>query len=317
MPGSMDFLLVALGVVLLYLGGEALVSGASALARALGMTPLVIGLTVVAFGTSAPELAATLTATIKGSPEVAFGNVVGSNIANIGLILGVSALIFPVAARGHFLLREMPFMIGTSGLMLWLVADGSVGRIEGLCLLALLGGYLWVLLSKQTEEEAQVAWEFAQEYGDGETPRAWTSAAKTALGIALLVLGAQALVAGAVSIARAAGIDERVIGLTLVAFGTSLPELAAAIVAAIKREGDILLGNVVGSNIFNVLAIFGTTSLVHPVHVEVGGAWFDLLVMMGFSVLLWPMLFSRRHLDRWEGVVLLIGFFAYIGWLLA
>ncbi len=140
---------------------------------------------------------------------------------------------------------------------------------------------------------------------------------KVAVGIALLVLGAQALVAGAVSIARSAGIDERVIGLTLVALGTSLPELASAIVAAIKREGDILLGNVVGSNIFNVLAIFGTTSLVSPVHVEVGGAWFDLLVMMVFSILLWPMLFSRRHLDRWEGLVLLLGFFAYVGWLFA
>jgi cation:H+ antiporter len=234
----------------------------------------------------------------------------------VGLILGVAALIFPVAARGHFLRREMPFMIGTSALMLWLVADGSVGRLEALLLLALLGGYLWVLLARQSEEEAQVAWEFAQEYGDGEPPRVWTSALKVAIGIALLVLGAQALVAGAVAIARSAGIDERVIGLTLVALGTSLPELASAIVAAMKREGDILLGNVVGSNIFNVLAIFGTTSLVSPVHVEVSGAWLDLLVMMVFSILLWPMLFSRRHLDRWEGLVLLLGFLAYVGWLL-
>ncbi len=311
----MDYLLVALGIALLYLGGELLVSGSSALARALGMTPLVIGLTVVAFGTSAPELAATMTATLHGSPEVAFGNVIGSNIANIGLILGIGALIFPVAARGHFLLREMPFMIGTSGLMLWLVADGSVGRLEGVLLLALLGGYLWVLLAKQSEEEAQVAREFAQEYGDGEPPRVWASSLKVAIGIGLLVLGADVLVAGAVSIARTFGIGERVIGLTLVALGTSLPELAAAIVAAMRREGDILLGNVVGSNIFNVLAIFGATSLVSPVRVEVSSAWVDLLVMMAFSILLWPMLYTHRRLDRWEGVVLLVGFFSYIGWL--
>jgi cation:H+ antiporter len=310
----MDYLLVALGVVLLYAGGEALVSGSSALARALGMTPLVIGLTVVAFGTSAPELAATLTAALEDSPEVAFGNVIGSNIANVGLILGVAALIFPVAARGHFLRREMPFMIGTSALMLWLVADGSVGRLEALLLLALLGGYLWVLLARQSEEEAQVAWEFAQEYGDGEA-RVLTSSIKTVVGIILLVLGAKALVTGAVSIARTMGIDERVIGLTLVALGTSLPELASAIVAAVKREGDILLGNVVGSNIFNVLAIFGTTAMVRPMEVEVHDAWSDLTVMMVFSVLLWPMLVSRRHLDRWEGLLLLAGFLGYFGWL--
>lgn len=310
----MDFLLVALGIVLLYLGGEGLVSGSSALARALGMTPLVIGLTVVAFGTSAPELAATLTAALEGSPDVAFGNVIGSNIANIGLILGISALVFPVAARAYFLRREMPFMIGTSALMLWLVADGWVSRWEASVLLALLGGYLWVLLRHQTEEEARVAWEFAQEYGNGEA-RVLTSSIKTVVGIVLLVLGAKALITGAVSIARSAGIDERVIGLTLVALGTSLPELASAVVAAAKREGDILLGNVVGSNIFNVLAIFGTTSMVAPMDVKIVGAWSDLGVMMAFSVVLWPMLFSRHHLDRWEGAVLLAGFVGYVGWL--
>jgi len=311
----MDFVLVAVGVVLLYAGGEALVSGSSALARALGMAPLVIGLTVVAFGTSAPELAATLTASLEGSPEVAFGNVIGSNIANIGLILGIAALIFPVAARAHFLLREMPFMIGTSGLMLFLVADGSVGRIEGMFLVALLAGYLWVLLRKPAEEEAQVTWEFDQEYGGEAPPRVLMPAVKSAFGIVLLVVGAKLLIIGAVSIARGMGIDERVIGLTLVALGTSLPELASAIVAAIKREGDILLGNVVGSNIFNVLAIFGTTSLTSPMKVEVDGAWVDLLVMMVFSLLLWPMLFSRQHLDRWEGALLLAGFLTYMGWL--
>lgn len=311
----MDFFLVAAGVVLLYAGGEGLVAGSSALARALGMAPLVIGLTVVAFGTSAPELAATLTASLQGSPEVAFGNVIGSNIANIGLILGIAALIFPVAARGHFLRREMPFMIGTSGLMLFLVADGSVGRIEGVVLIALLGGYLWVLLKKPAVEEAQVTWEFDREFGSEAPPRVLASATKVAIGIVLLVVGAKLLIAGAVSVARDMGIDERVIGLTLVALGTSLPELASAIVAAVKREGDILLGNVVGSNIFNVLAIFGTTSLTSPMRVTLDGAWTDLLVMMAFSLLLWPMLFSRHHLDRWEGALLVAGFLTYVGWL--
>ena len=312
----MDLLLVAAGIVLLYVGGEALVSGASSLARALGMAPLVIGLTVVAFGPSAPELAATLTAAAQDSPEVAFGNVVGSNIANVGLILGLAVLVRPVGCRARFLQQEMPFMIGTAALMLWLVADGSVGRIEGAFLLALLGLFLWWLLRRGREgEPALVAQEFEEEYGDEPAP-VWVSTAKVVVGITLLVLGAKLLIAGAVSIARAAGIDERVIGLTLVALGTSLPELASAVVAAMKREGDILLGNIVGSNIFNVLAIFGTTALVAPLEVDVRAAWIDLAVMMVFSVILWPLLYSKMELTRWEGVALLAAFVGYVAWLL-
>lgn len=310
----LDLLLVALGVLLLYGGGEALVTGASALARRLGMSPLVVGLTVVAFGTSAPELAATLAAALQGSPEVAFGNVVGSNVFNVGMILGVAALLYPLAARGRFLRREMPFMIGTGALMLVLVANGRVGRLEGLLLLALLALYLWTLLRKD-EESARVAAEFAREYGEVATS-VWASTARVVVGIVVLVVGAKVLVLGAVGVARDLGISERVIGLTLVAFGTSLPELASSVVAAIRREGDIILGNVVGSNVFNVLAILGTTSLVVPIEVDIGaGTWIDLFVMLGFSVVLWPFLYSGRRLERWEGAVLLIAFAAYMGWL--
>jgi len=311
-----DLLLVAGGALLLYGGGESLVSGASALARSLGMSPLVVGLTVVAFGTSAPELAATLAAALQGSPEVAFGNVVGSNIFNVGMILGVAALIFPLAARARFLRREMPFMIGTSALMLFLVRDGRIGRGEGAVLLLLLAGYLWLMLRKD-EESARVAAEFAQEYGKVTAPL-WASVLRVVAGIAILVIGAKILVTGAVGVARAFGISERVIGLTLVAFGTSLPELASSIVAAVRREGDIVLGNVVGSNIFNVLAILGTASLTVPIHVQVElGAWVDLSVMLAFSLLLWPFLHTRQRLDRWEGAVLLVAFLAYMGWLFA
>lgn len=312
----LDLLLVALGVILLYGGGEALVSGSSALARKLGMSPLVVGLTVVAFGTSAPELAATLAAAIQGSPEVAFGNVVGSNVFNVGMILGVAALIYPLTARARFLRREMPFMIGTGALMLILVADGRVSRVEGLVLLALLAGYLWTMLRKD-EESSRVAAEFAREYGEVTTP-VWASTVRVVVGILVLVLGAKVLVTGAVGLARDLGISERVIGLTLVAFGTSLPELASSIVAAIRREGDIVLGNVVGSNVFNVLAILGTTSIAVPIVVDVGlGAWTDLAVMLGFSVVLWPFLYSGRRLERWEGAVLLVAFAVYMGWLFA
>ncbi len=308
-----NLVLAAVGIALLYAGGEALVSGASALARKLGMAPLVVGLTVVAFGTSAPELAATLTASFQGAPEVAFGNVVGSNICNVGLILGLAALVFPVAARGRFLWREMPILVAVSLVMIGMVADGSIGRVEGVVLLVLLGAYLWLLL-RRDEESAQVAAEFAQELGRARGPF-WASVVKVAVGIALLVLGAKLLVVGAVAIAHAAGVSDRIVGLTLVAIGTSLPELASSLVAAVRKEGDILLGNIVGSNVFNILAILGVAGLARPLHVSLEGAWPDLWVMLGFSLLLWPFLVTRRRLDRWEGGVLLAGFAAYMAWL--
>lgn len=309
----LHYFLVAVGIALLYLGGEALVSGSSALARKLGMAPLVVGLTVVAFGTSAPELAATLTASLQGVPEVAFGNVVGSNICNIGLILGLAALVYPVAARGRFLWREMPILVAVSLLMLWFISDGSISRLEGGVLLALLGGYLWLMLRKD-EESSRVAAEFAEEFGQVEGS-VWASVARVAVGIALLVIGAKLLVVGAISIARAAGVSDRVIGLTLVAVGTSLPELASSLVAAARKEGDILLGNIVGSNIFNILAILGVAGVVRPLAVSLDGVWVDLWAMLAFSVLLWPFLVTRRRLDRWEGAVLLAGFVAYFAWL--
>jgi len=309
----LHLLLVALGIALLYAGGEALVSGSSALARKLGMAPLVVGLTVVAFGTSAPELAATLTASFQGVPEVAFGNVVGSNICNVGLILGLASLVYPVAARGRFLWREMPILLAVSVLMIWMVSDGSIGRIEGGVLLALLAAYLWLMLRKD-EESARVAAEFAKEFG--EVPGSvWASVARVAVGIVLLVLGAKLLIAGAVTVARAAGVSDRVIGLTLVAVGTSLPELASSLVAAARKEGDILLGNIVGSNVFNILAILGVAGLARPLSVSLVGAWPDLWVMLGFSVLLWPFLVTGRRLSRVEGSILLAGFVAYFTWL--
>ncbi len=309
-----QILLVALGVALLYGGGEALVSGASALARRLGMAPLVVGLTVVAFGTSAPELAATLTASFQGVPEIAFGNVVGSNVCNVGLILGLSALIYPVAVQARFLWREMPILVAVGGVMIWMVSDGSIGRVEGLVLLVLLGAYLWLIL-RRDEESARVAEEFAREFGEVRGAL-WASVARIAVGIVLLVLGAKLLVAAAVAIAHAAGVSDRVVGLTLVAIGTSLPELASSLVAAARKEGDILLGNIVGSNIFNILAILGVAGVARPLSVSLAGAWPDLWVMLAFSILLWPFLFTGRRLDRWEGAVLLAGFAAYLAWLL-
>lgn len=299
---------ISLGIVLLYVGGESLVSGATSLARASGLRPAVIGLTVVAFGTSAPELAATLAAAFKDAPEIAFGNVVGSNIANLGLILGIAALIQPLQADASFLRREVPFMIGTTVAMVFLVYNDHVGRLEGTILFGSLLVYVWVLLRDGQSEPA------AHRPRGTDHKGVAAGLGRAALGVLLLVLGARALVDGAVGIATAFGVDERVIGLTLVALGTSLPELASVIVAATRNEGDLILGNLVGSNIFNVLCILGLTSLVRPLTVDAGAAIIDLLVMLVFSVAVWPFLFGRR-IGRKRGAVLLGGYLLYVAWL--
>ncbi len=310
----MDLLLIVAGIGLLYLGGEGLVRGAVALARVFGLSPMVIGLTVVSFGTSSPELAATLAAALRGVPEVAFGNVVGSNVANIGLILGPVAMIWPLSTRALFLRREMPFMLAASALLFPIVANGTVSRVEAFLLLAMLVLFVGVLF-RTSDEYLDVEEEFSREFAFGATP-ALKALAFVAVGIAGLVVGAKLLISGAIGIAVAYEVSERVIGLTMVAVGTSLPELAASAVAAMKRHGDIALGNVIGSNVFNVLCILGTTALVQPIAIEVPSAHLDLAVMLGLSVLVWPFLATRMRLDRWEGAVLFALYGLYIGWLL-
>lgn len=305
---------IVAGVALLYLGGEFLVHGASSLARIWGLRPMVIGLTVVAFGTSAPELAASLTAALAGSPGIAVGNVVGSNIANIGLILAITALIHPLSTGARFLRREMPVMLATAVLLILLFLDGILGRLEGALFVALLLVFLTVLF--RGGEEPEVQEEFAREYAPETKMPAplWRSTAGVFFGLAILVLGARLLVTGATSIAREAGVPELIIGLTIVAVGTSLPELAASVVAALKREPDIALGNIVGSNIFNVLAILGGTVLIRPIAFPFIHIAIDLGAMLIVSLLLWPFLATGLRLGRREGVVLLglySGFVAY------
>jgi cation:H+ antiporter len=309
----MDLLLILLGVALLYAGGEALVRGASALGRILGLTPMVIGLTVVSFGTSSPELAASLTAVLQDSPAVSFGNIVGSNIANLGLVLGATAAIWPLAVAAKFLQREMPFLVLISLSMFWLVRDGAVDQPEGLVLVVVLAVYL-LLLTRKTVETEEVTAEFAREYGTAKLGVAW-SLFVVVVGIGLLILGANSLIHGAVGVARSLGVSERVIGLTVVAFGTSLPELAACIVAAVKREGDIVLGNLIGSNIFNILFILGVTATVRPLEVETELVRLDLAVMLVLTLVVWGFLATGRRLVRWEGVVLFAGYCGYAAWL--
>lgn len=305
----MNFLLLVAGVLLLYLGGEGLVRGAAAIGRHFGVSSIVIGLTVVSIGTSSPELAATLAGVFQGAPAVSFGNVVGSNIANLGLVLGLTALIWPLQIAARFIRREVPIMLLVSAATFALVIDGVISRLEGIALIVALLAYLRSLMIK--DESPEVEAEFDRAYGEERHSLLWNVVA-VVLGIALLVVGAQILIRGAIGLARSIGVTERVIGLTMVAFGTSLPELASCVVAAMKREGDLVLGNLIGSNIFNILFILGTTSLILPIPVETAAVWGDLIVMMAVSVLTWILLRTGRRLARREGLLLILIYLGYL-----
>lgn len=309
----MSWIYLIMGVALLYVGGEFLVAHASDLARRLGVSPLVVGLTVVAFGTSAPELASSIEAVLQDAHGVAFGNAVGSNIANIGLVLGLAALITPVATGARFLRREVPFMIIVCALPIPMALNHRLDRWEGVILLAVILLYLFYLLKHKgaSSQENDVVPSADVEQGHP----IWYIFGGIVMGLALLVGGAKALVTGAVDIARTIGVSERVIGLTVVACGTSLPELAASVVAAIKKESDILLGNVVGSNIFNILLILGATAVVEPIRLVAEGIWIDLGVMVGFSMIVLLFLYTGLRVVRLEGAILVAGYGAYVSYL--
>jgi cation:H+ antiporter len=308
----MSVLLLIVGIALLYGGGELLVRYAVKLAALLRLSPLVIGLTVVAFGTSVPELAATLSASLQGSSAIALGNIIGSNSANIGLILGLCAVVYPLASNARFLKREFPFLLGAALLPAPLLRDGVLSAADGALLLAALGIYLWVLLRADEAPEVEAAFAAGITSPKGSL---WLSLIGVIVGLVLLVVGARALVSGATTLARAIGISEQVIGLTLVAVGTSLPELASSLIAALKRQGDIALGNIVGSNIFNVFGILGVSALVKPLALPFGQFQLDWLIMLAFTLLLAPFVVSGLRLVRWEGLVLLTAYFAYVVWL--
>ncbi len=300
---------LGLGGVLLNYGAEWLVRGASSFAQRMGVSSLVIGLTIVAFGTSMPEL---VTSLIGGS-TIAAGNVIGSNLCNIGLILGVTALIMPLACKSNFLKFEMPLMVAV-GPIAWLVlSDGVIGRVEGALLLAGLFGYLFLSFRRsQRESDSVIEKELESEIGSADlsVAKQW---ALMIVGLVLLVAGGELFVRGARTFAEFIGISERVIALTVVAFGTSLPELATCVVAARRGEGDIALGNIVGSNIFNVLGIFGVVSLVRPIAVPEGIADFDVPAMIVVQVLCIPIMITGLRVARREGALLLVAYLAYIG----
>ncbi|BDG04842.1 calcium/sodium antiporter [Anaeromyxobacter oryzae] len=311
--------LLVLGLALLTAGAEALVRGASRLALAAGLSPLVIGLTVVAYGTSTPELVVSTMASLRAQPDIAVANVVGSNVFNVLFILGACAVILPLAISRQVWRREVPIMIGASLLLLAFAADGRVGRGESLVLLAGIVGYTVVSIRASRRESAAAQAEAAHgERLDRPARRGLGTSVLLVLGgLGALVLGARWLVDSAVAIARAAGLSEVVIGLTIVAAGTSLPEVATSIVATIRGERDIAVGNVVGSNVYNVLAILGVAGLVAPGGLVVHRSLvaLDIPFMTAVAVACLPLFFTARTLARWEGGLFLGYYAAYTAYL--
>ena len=302
------------GLVLLYYGAEALVRGSSSLALRLGLSPLVVGLTVVAFGTSTPELMVSLKAALAGQADISVGNVVGSNICNIGLILGICALVTPVATTSQIVRIDIPIMLAITAITIFLLADGTIGLPEGIFLTTLLVAYIVFSIGLARRQPADsLGTEFGEEVKISKRGLA-IDLLMVAGGLVLLVFGARFLVDGAVIIARTFGWTEALIGLTVVAVGTSLPELATSLVAAIKKEADIAVGNIVGSNIFNLLGILGITAIVHPL-AATGIGRIDYAVMAAFALVLWPMAYHQKRITRVEGAILLAGYVAYVSWL--
>ncbi len=311
---------LVLGLLLLSAGAELLVAGAARLAGVLGISPLVIGLTVVAFGTSAPELAVSLRSGFADQAGIAVGNVVGSNIFNILVILGLSALVTPLVVAQQLVRLDVPVMIAVTGMVWLLGADGAVGRLDGILLVGILVAYLVFLVRQSRKEPLAVRAEYDQEFGAHEArtrSRSPVDVLRIAAGLAMLVVGARWLVDGAGGIARALGVSELIIGLTVVAAGTSLPEAATSVVAALRGERDIAVGNAVGSNIFNLLAVLGTAAVLTPKGIAVSEAAlrFDIPVMTAVAVACLPVFFTGNLIARWEGALFLGYYAAYIAYL--
>lgn len=325
----MDYLTIVMlivGLVLLVMGAELLVRGATRIAALAGIPPLIVGLTVVSFGTSAPELAVSIQAALSGQADIALGNVIGSNIFNVLAILGLSALVAPLVVSRQLVRLDVPVMIGVSGLLLLLALDGDISRVDGLILLLGAVGYTGFLViqarsdSPQSPASSTTGDEFAVEYGEVSAGgvRAWgVNLGLVGMGLLLLVLGSNWLVDGAVTIAAALGISQLVIGLTVVAAGTSLPELATSLIASMRGERDIAVGNVVGSNIYNILLILGMAAVLgNGVAVIPGVLHFDLPVMVAVAVACLPIFFTGYAIARWEGAVFLGYFVAYIAYVI-
>ena len=299
---------IIFALFLLFVGAEGLVKGSSSIAIRAGLSRLMVGLTIVAFGTSSPELVVSVKAALSQQGDISVGNVVGSNSFNIGIILGLTALVCPIPVHFQVIKIDAPIALGVALLLPFLLLDQTLGRVEGLALLMGIIAYTWlsVYLGRKAEPEAQ------SDVFIPAVSRHWLiDVAFIAAGLGILVLGSHLLVDHSIDLAKTLGVSEAVIGLTIVAAGTSMPELATSVVAAFRKQPDIAIGNIVGSNIFNILSILGMASLISPLHAP-GISRLDYTAMIVFTVLLIPLLYTGRLLHRFEGAILLAGYGGYL-----
>ena len=306
----LQWILLAVGFAMLIKGADFFVDGAVGIARKFGIPQLVIGLTIVALGTSAPEAAVSIASATKGSADITIGNIVGSNILNIFIILGLTSVITAIAVSHTTVKYEIPFMIGITVLMLLLGLDGSIGRIDAIILLGLLGLYIFYLLKLAKSGNAD------EDDVHKKKLKIPVALVLAGIGIALIIFGSQITVNAATEIARSFGVSERFIGLTVVALGTSLPELFTSVTAARKGNADIAVGNIVGSNLFNILFVVGISGVI--TNIPFAEAFrVDTLIAIGASALLWLLCFYKKKLFRWGGVILLACYAAYfVFWLM-
>lgn len=314
--GTTQILLFISGLVFLVLGAEMLVRGASRLAGAAGISSLVVGLTVVALGTSAPELSVSIQASLEGQADLSLGNVVGSNIFNILFILGISAAITPLAVAQKLIRIDVPLMVGVSCLIYVLSLNSVIGRIEGVILLLGIVGYTVFAVVQGRCESRAVQAEYESEFGLEKSFGFWKLLLQViyiASGLGLLALGSRWLVDGAIALARSLNVSDLVIGLTIVAAGTSLPEVATSVIASVRGERDIAVGNVVGSNIFNILAVLGASAVIasNGISVPSSALRFDIPVMVFVSLACLPIFFTGHKIARWEGIFFLVYYIAY------
>ena len=304
-----DVVLIIAGVAMVLYGADRLTEGASALARRMNVSEIIIGLTIVAAGTSAPELFVSLVSALKGTPDMAIGNVVGSNTMNAMLIVGCAAVVAPMSISRNTVRKDIPFAVAASVLLPLLAIDAELGRIDGIILLAGFAAFMYYTLSQAKAGETAPS-------DETKMQNPWLSVFFVVLGLALLVIGSNIFVDSASRVAYALGLSEAVVGLTIVAGGTSLPELATSVVAARKGQSAIAIGNVIGSNVFNILMILGLTATISPMQIQ-GITHIDLLMMLGSIVMVW--LFSRTKytVERWEGALLAVVYIAYVCWLLS
>ncbi|MFK7757709.1 MAG: calcium/sodium antiporter [Flavobacteriales bacterium] len=307
----MDYLLLIIGLAVLVFGGDLLVKGASGIALKLNMEPMVVGLTVVSLGTSAPELIVSINSALAGNPDIAMGNVVGSNIANLGLVLAITALVFPIAVNRKVLNTDWPVMVGFTAVVFIFGLDNQLVRWEGLVLILGLVVYIYMLLQRgKTHPDAD------EEDIDIDTDLERESLAKLILflvgGVAALYLGSEWFLGGAINLGESYGLSQSVIGVTIVAFGTSAPELAASVIAAYRKQTDIALGNLVGSNIFNIGAVLGATSVVSPLTIDPKIMSNDIYWMIAVAVILFPLMVFRKKLSLLSGAILFLIYVTYI-----